>query len=253
MQINPYASPATTTAALAYMDDSRLSQDHQQRIEATQRRLWPIRYGDAALLLCLTIVGLRLAVGLVGFSPPAQPLLLSAFVFIQGALILVLYGVATLALVPALDRGSAMGATAMQLLGMAGITAFLMSLAQRPFTGGLIVLFAAASFATLLSSQALTAFVIRNLALRLANGDAVNWSYAAIIGYAVCASIASAWAMSLLPRSTSPWLICFLIVSASLSATFARYRAVRHVAQPKLKDPAERSQGEVHEGIQTAR
>ncbi len=236
MQINPYEVRTVETSvgidALSLGTKSASdppTSEMRRLIEAMRQRLWIVRFGDAMLLVCLLGMLLILVITGVCSSPPSLTMNVPLVACFACELFFILFGIAKLALNPTVLAGWSMLAAGLQVLSIAGLTIFLMELAQGPVIGELPKLFAAASFAALLSSQAIIAGLMHQLTVRLGKDVAVNWSYIAVIAYAICASSVSSWAMKLLPSSVSEWSMSLFCLTSGIAATVARFLAIGQV------------------------
>ncbi len=227
MQINPYESPPVSIVNL----DSALplgpgSEVDRERFTKLLRKLAVIRMGDGVLTMSIASLGLVLFFKEPGAKSLATSPSLAALTLIALAMAMVYVGLFLVVAVPLIQGKLAIFALVLQTMATIGVVSFVLAVIQRQFVGGLLPLFGAAAFAMLLTSQAIVALVIRSLASSYRIVDAVRWSYCAVIGYALCATVTSAWSLRLIPLGVSPRIVVICMCVSALAATASRFHSV---------------------------
>ncbi len=219
MPINPYASPSIDIDPIgpASRDGSPHAFDPVE-ITRVVRALRLIRWGDSVQLLSTGMLGL-----LFYFRSPVAKALstLSATVtlsFLCTGVLLSFVGLLLLTSHERRHRSISIFAIALQSIGAVSVASFVASIQRSQFIGGLMPLFGAAAFAMLLTSMAIVALVVRTHLTTNHPVKLVGWGNAAVICYALCATLASALSLHVLPSAIPTTMVLVLIFVAGWAA-----------------------------------
>jgi len=190
------------------------------------RKLAVIRVGDAILMVSIVVLGLAQFFTEPTFKSFSTLSSTVGFALIAAALAMTHVGLVLVVAVPGDHRSPVIFALVLQVIATIGVASFIVRVIQLQFVGGLLPLFGAAAFAMLLTSQAIVALVIRTIASQYQLVDGIQWSYGAVIGYALCATVASSWSLHVIPPVIPPRIVLTCMCVFALAGTASRFHAI---------------------------
>jgi hypothetical protein len=240
MSVNPYQVPAAA-------DESDLSGmpvglrdllDSHQRKNATRgtRIIW-IGY----TIFLVSFIASRAQI----IALPDAKLITGALISVSGLGLLVsLIGVSCFLSLSGTAHKLALLAVMLQTLSMLAMLAFVSVLLSGRPVSGLFKLFGASSLATLLTSQAIVALIIRRWVAGLRLNTARQACDSSVIGLALCAALNSSVALRAIPGSGDAITHAITIAGMCAAALllFAIYRligALNRLAQVAITDEAD--------------